>query len=118
MIRFKFLNLVFFSLFLFSCAKEEVQTFDCTGLSPTYTADIKAIIDARCATSGCHNSSSKANGIDLSSYATVVSESNKARFMGAIQQVAGYDPMPENSNKLSDANIQLISCWIENGQLP
>lgn len=101
---------------LLSCGKEEIETFDCTGLTPTYTEDIKSIIDANCATSGCHNASTQANGINLSTYALVVSESNKARFLGAIQQVSGYDPMPKDRAKLSDANIQLISCWLENGQ--
>lgn len=104
-------------VFLFaSCGKEEIQTFDCTGLTPTYTADIKPIIDANCATAGCHNGVSKANGIDLSTYSLVVSESNKARFLGAIQHRSGYDPMPKNQTKLSESNIRLISCWVENGQ--
>lgn len=113
-------SLIFIALatwgLLSACGKEEIQTFDCTGLMPTYTGNIKSIIDANCATSGCHNATTRANGIDLSTYTQVVSESNQDRFLGAIQQVSGYDPMPRGRAKLSDANIQLISCWVENGQ--
>ncbi|PHN05083.1 hypothetical protein [Flavilitoribacter nigricans] len=107
---------VLLSLFLGSCGKEEIQTFDCSGLTPTYTENIKSIIDANCATSGCHNATARQNGIDLSTYSLVVSESNRDRFLGSIQQISGYDAMPQGRSKLSDANIQLISCWIENGQ--
>ncbi len=106
-------------IFLFSCEKDEVeepQTYDCTGLTPTYTAEIKPIIDTNCATSGCHDSSSQAGGINLSTYALTSSESNNARFLGSIQRLSAYSSMPRNSAKLSDTTIQLIYCWVENGQ--
>lgn len=104
---------------LFSCEKDEVeepQTYDCTGLTPTYTAEIKAIIDTNCASSGCHNATSQAGGINLSTYALTSSESNNARFLGSIQHLSAYSSMPRNSAKLNDTAIQLIYCWVENGQ--
>lgn len=113
-----FIALLLLSI-LFSCEKEEAQelpTYDCTGLTPTYTAEIKPIIDTNCATTGCHNSSSQAGGINLSTYALTSSESNNARFLGSIQHLSAYSSMPRNSAKLSDTAIQLIFCWVENGQ--
>lgn len=95
--------------------KEQVSTIDCTGSSPTYTANVKALIDANCATSGCHSASAQANGINLSTYASTKSESSKSRFMGSIQHKSGYDAMPKGAAQLSDANIKTIYCWIENG---
>lgn len=101
---------------LFSCNKSSTTTYDCSGANPTYTQDIKSILDANCATSGCHNSSSQAHGINLSTYSEVVTESGKARFMGSIEHQSGYAAMPENKPKLSDADIQSIYCWIQNGK--
>ncbi|MCC7245156.1 MAG: cytochrome c [Saprospiraceae bacterium] len=100
----------------FSCKKDEIQTYDCTGITPTYTADIKAVMNASCATSGCHNATSKAKGIDLSTYAKVKSESANDRFMGSMQHLSGYDNMPQGASKLSDETLQKIYCWIHNGQ--
>lgn len=102
-----------------SCEREEaedIKTYDCSGVTPTYTADIKAILDNNCAFSGCHNSTSKANGIDLSTYAVAKSESEKKRFRGAIQRIPGYDPMPKGSGALDEALVEALSCWVQNGQ--
>ena len=100
---------------MMSCKKEKVTTYDCTGLTPTYTAEIKGIMDSQCATSGCHNASSKKAGIDLSTYAKVKSESAKDKFIGSMQHKSGYTAMPEGASKLDDATIQKISCWVSNG---
>lgn len=98
-----------------SCTKTDSMTYDCTGLAPTYTADIKPIMDSNCATSNCHNAATQQNGINLSSYAGTKSESSRARFMGSMQHLSGYKAMPENQAALSDANLQKIYCWVQNG---
>jgi hypothetical protein len=101
---------------LIACTKKsDVQTFDCTGITPTYTANIKSIIDANCATSGCHNASSQADGIDLSTFALVKSHTGHNAFLGSIQHVSGYEAMPKGGSKLSDADVKLISCWVQSG---
>jgi hypothetical protein len=101
----------------FSCNKDTVAppTTECTGTTPTYAADVKAIVDKNCAYSGCHSATSKADGIDLSTYALVKSESAKARFMGSINQVAGYTKMPKGTDKLPAASIKTLTCWIQSG---
>lgn len=107
--------LAFALLIALGCKKEEVQVFDCAGLTPTYTADIKAILDANCNTSGCHDVNTSSGNIDLTTYAKAKSESVKDRFLGSIQHKSGYRAMPDNEPKLSDALIQKISCWVQNG---
>jgi len=102
-------------LIIASCGKEDLITYDCTGLTPTYTSDVKALMDAHCATAGCHDAISKESGYDLSTYQAVVSDAEKNAFMGSMQHLKGYDSMPENSSKLSDTDLKTISCWIENG---
>lgn len=103
------------ALLLFSCGKDSLKTYDCTGITPTYTTDIKPIFDDFCATSGCHDSVKKEKGYDLSSYAGSKS-ANGDNILGSIQQAAGYDAMPKGSSKLSETQIQKIYCWIENGR--
>lgn len=102
---------------LVMCQKDSTgTTYDCTGLTPTYTSDVKAIMNASCAISGCHDAASQEDGIDLSTYAKVKSESAKDRFLGAIEHRSGYDAMPQGDSKLPDATIQKLYCWIQNGQ--
>ncbi len=98
------------------CTKEStVDTVTCTGTTPTYTNDIKAIMDASCALSGCHNASSKQAGYDLSSYAGTSSAASKTAFLGSIQHKSGFEAMPQGSSKLSDATLTKIACWVQNG---
>jgi hypothetical protein len=97
------------------CKKESVTTYDCTGVTSTYTANVKGIMDANCASAGCHSASSHASGFDLSSYAGVKSASSNAAFLGSIQQKSGYKAMPQGRSALADSDIKLISCWVQNG---
>lgn len=113
--KFLFLGAFVIALTLIQCSKETVDTATCTGTTPTYTADIKAIMDASCATSGCHNASSKAEGYDLSTYAGTVSASSKAAFLGSIQHKSGYDAMPKGASQLSSTALTKIACWVQNG---
>ena len=99
-----------------SCKDDESpDTVDCTGLNPTYNNDIKAILDASCTSSGCHNSTDLANGFDFSSYAPAAAISQGNRFLGAINHQNGFSAMPQNAPKLSTDNIQLLTCWVEDG---
>ena len=99
-----------------ACKKTEATTaFDCTGVTPIYTADIKSIFDASCALSGCHDAGTKEQGYDLSNYAGAKAASSKAALLGSIEHLSGYDAMPKGSGKLSDDKIKKISCWLDNG---
>ena len=102
------------AILVISCKDDDnPDEVDCTGLTPTYTADIKAILDTSCAKSGCHNSSDLANNIDLSTYATASAISQEARFLGAINHKSGFSPMPQDDDKLPTATIELLTCWVE-----
>lgn len=98
-----------------SCAKDQATNFDCTGLTPTYTSDIKPILNASCAKSGCHDAFSHQQGVDLSSYGSASDISRSSSFLGTIEHLNGYNPMPQGAGKLSNDKIQLLSCWVENG---
>lgn len=99
---------------LSNCKKEEIDTVDCSGTTPTYTANIKSIMDRDCAGSGCHSSSAKRSGYDLSSYAGVSTAAKSKAFLGAIQHKSGYSKMPKGASKLSDADVKTVTCWVQN----
>ena len=103
------------AVLLVSCQKDPDPTVDCTGLIPTYSADIKAILDASCALSECHSAGSQQAGINLSTYGGASSISSRDRFLGAVRHKKGFTPMPQNGPQLSAEKINLLACWVENG---
>lgn len=121
LIRWFFTQALLYGSFLYlamlciSCEKESPDMFDCSGIAPTYTADIKPILDASCAKSGCHNATTAEAGVNLSSYASASSISQEDRFLGAIQHKQGFPKMPDDGPKLPDAQIELLTCWVQNG---
>lgn len=111
---FSLASLAFLTIILFSCGKLQ-KGYDCTGQTPTYNNDIKAIYDANCATSGCHNSSHHAAGIDLSTYSGAVA-ANSDDILGSVEHNSGYSAMPKNAGKLTDTQIKKIYCWLQNSK--
>ena len=107
-----------FSLFLFNACQKDANSvaYDCTGLTPTYTNDIKSIMDGSCAMAGCHSAAAKAGGYDLSSYSAVSAAGSNNAFMGSMEHQSGYDAMPQGASKLSTTNLQKIYCWIQSGK--
>jgi len=113
---------IFLSLFvtafvasvLFSCDKYQ-KGYDCTGQTPTYNNDIKAIYDANCATAGCHDSPYHSSGVDLSTYTAAISANND-RILGCVEHNSGFSAMPKNASKLTDIQIKKIYCWMQNNK--
>jgi hypothetical protein len=102
------------ALLFITCGCKHVVTYDCTGITPTYTQNIQPILNATCANlPGCHGVNGDA--FDLTTYAGASDASKKKNFMGAIQHKPFYQKMPKDADRLPDAQIHLISCWIENG---
>lgn len=112
----KFHFLVVFGTFLLvnSCSKDEdpVNT-PCDGSMPSYTADIKPIINGNCL--GCHNGTQSESGIDLTTYSGVKAMADAGRLLGALHHQSGFTPMPKDSPQLSPGELQLFDCWVQNG---
>ena len=106
---------VLVTIMALSCKKDTVTTTDCTGVAPTYTSAVKALLDVKCATSGCHGASNPADGLDYSSYSAAKTNAAKDAFRGSIQHLSGYDAMPKGASKMSDADIKTLNCWVQNG---
>ncbi len=98
-----------------SCVTEHIDMIDCTGITPSYTTDIRPILNASCAKSGCHDAVTQEEGINLSSYQEANAISQENRFLGSIQHKKGYKKMPDDGPKLSESQVQLLTCWVQNG---
>ena len=93
----------------------------CDTTNITYTSYVKGIMDASCATSGCHDASTKSGSIDLSNYAGVKATAvtvahNTSLLLGAINHEDNFSAMPENAAKLSDCTILKITAWVNAGE--
>jgi hypothetical protein len=106
---------VLVTVMAWSCKKDAITTVDCTGVAPTYTANVKILLDGKCATSGCHAATNPAEGLDYSSYGQAKINCAKDNFRGSIQHLSGYDAMPKGAAKMSDADIKTLNCWVQNG---
>jgi hypothetical protein len=113
-----FTGFLFFGIFftvISSCSKDDHNAVDCAGVTPGYTNDIAPILNANCATSGCHSALFPASGINLSAYTPAKSASINGKLLQSIKHESGVAAMPQGASKLPEASIRLIECWIKNG---
>ncbi|MBF9223948.1 c-type cytochrome [Hymenobacter ruricola] len=83
----------------------------------TYANVISPIFDAHCRE--CHNSKDypvKGGGNNFGDYAAINSYFSPSKLLGCIRHDAGFDPMPQGREKLSDCDIQRIEAWIAAGK--
>lgn len=89
-----------------------------------YNRDIAPILLSSCATSGCHNSTSAADGVDLTSYSKVIQTGGVRPYNPSNSELIevlydnGEDRMPPSpSTRLSSDLIAKIELWINQGAL-
>ena len=82
-----------------------------TVTNPTYTANIKAIIDANCVS--CHGPGGENSSVPLQTYAQVSAKAADIKIR--IEKPAGDPLVMPKGGKLSQAKIDLINKWIANG---
>lgn len=106
------------SAFIMACGGEDEPTptpVTCDTEDITYTNYAKDILDASCATSGCHNNTSFASGFSLEDYDNTVLALAFNRTIGSINHDSGFSPMPKGASKLDDCTIEKLTVWIDNG---
>lgn len=86
---------------LFACKKENKFVPVCDGSTPTYDTDISAIISQNCVS--CH-----------SNYATYSGLSSTFSNGDFEKEVLNDQTMPKGGS-LSEAQLNQIKCWAENG---
>lgn len=109
------LLLLVVSLFI-QCKKDNVEsqqqntTNSCDTTNVTYSR-IASILSANSCT-GCHNSGAS---VPLNNYDNVKAAANSGRLLGAVEHLAGYTPMPNSSQKISECDRKTIRAWINQG---
>ncbi|MGH1363231.1 MAG: hypothetical protein ACRBF0_06715 [Calditrichia bacterium] len=92
----------------------------------SWNLHIRPILQDNCAVSGCHDSGTQQNGLDLqadpptfqsNNRLVVVPFSRTTSFLYAIlfQETDGIPRMPKERGALSDAKVTAIGTWIDEG---
>jgi len=97
---------------------------------PTF-ANVSQIFSSNCATSGCHDSKTQQNGVDLSGYDAAINsvgsqygkkviQPNDAAGSPLVDKISSGNPqygvqMPKGGSPLSSDDVNLIKQWIDNG---
>ena len=110
-----YIAIFFICVSLTSCGNGDDDMFECDGITPTYNTNVKPILDASCAKSGCHDAITVQNGVNFSTYATASIVSQQERFLGVIHHRNGFPEMPFDGPKLPNDQLQILSCWVQNG---
>ncbi|MBK7029438.1 MAG: hypothetical protein IPH45_09570 [Bacteroidales bacterium] len=85
----------------------------CDTTNVTYLTHIKPLLQNHC--QGCHSGGNPSGGIPLVIYSDAKAIADNGKFLGTINQLNGYSPMPQNSNKLTDCQINMVKIWINLG---
>ena len=101
----------------FGCSKKSdssspstttTTSIDCTGISPSFSATVFALIQAKCATSGCHDAGSTNSGGPFTTYAQISAKASN------IKAQVSSGAMPK-SGSLSASEKSSIVCWVSSG---
>jgi hypothetical protein len=110
--RMKTFLLVAFGVFVFSaCSKSAdipVNATDPCGSQKSFASDVQPVIQASCATSGCHGATSQNGPGPLVTYSQIFNARS------SILSAVSSGRMPPNGNLSASAKSTII-CWINNG---
>ncbi len=88
----------------------------CETTNITYVHDIAPILQAKCATSGCHDGSGGTSApYNLNTYQGAYLAYKSATLIDAIEQNGSVPAMPQNAPKLSSCDIDKIATWVADG---
>lgn len=84
-----------------------------------FESEILPIFQSNCTSSGCHNSTDKEDGKDLSSYAGIsafLDDEGKKKLINVLRGDKGEDLMPPApQSPLPESSIELIIDWLDGG---
>lgn len=88
------------------------SSLNCSNTNYTYVVDIQPIMQQNC--TRCHNTNMKA-GYNFGEVADVKRAGSNGFLLGTIKYDVGFMHMPAYADKLDQATIDKIECWINTG---
>lgn len=106
-------------LLLFSACTKEHGKDNSTGnnggtAGPLFT-DVKNVLQANCALSGCHAGSNPQNGIDFNNDAHIIAQKSRIKLRAVDEAGTSNQMPPPPSPSLSAADQKKITDWITAG---
>ncbi len=105
-------------LYIASCGSDdEADPTGCELVTATYNGDVKAVINASCAASGCHSGANANAAIpeddkDYTTYAGIKASLDD----GSFNTRAIIDKtMPPSPGELTAEQLELLTCWKDAG---
>ncbi|MCS7036534.1 MAG: hypothetical protein RMJ33_13815 [Saprospiraceae bacterium] len=123
--KFYYLSVLLLSLLvaLIGCSKDDknpdyIKEANCATVkadSNTYTLFVRGVMNASCATGGCHDAGTASSGVNLSNYAGVKKAFESQNLLCSVNHGKGCSPMPKGGQKLSPQVLTRLACWARNG---
>ena len=96
--------------FFYACTKETAtkSSDDCSSTPKSFSIDVNPVIQASCASSGCHGAGSNSGPGALLTYSQVFNARS------AIRSAVSSGRMPKNRSLTTSEKAKII-CWIDSG---
>jgi uncharacterized membrane protein len=117
--KYLIISISAFVFLISSCYYDKEETLYppkiCNAKDSSFSISVRPILENRCYS--CHSGASNGgiSGVNLEGYANVKIQVDNGLLLKSIKHLPGAEPMPRNSSKLSDCEIQKITNWIEAG---
>jgi hypothetical protein len=85
----------------------------CDSTNVTYSQTIVPIMTGNC--NVCHSTTLASGGIVTDTYDGLSVIAKNGRLWGAVSHSQGFQPMPQNTSKLSGCDLGKIKVWINAG---
>jgi hypothetical protein len=116
-LAFAVLSTLIFCLGLQSCEyNNEDELFPpgpCATDTITYTGVIEPLMADKCYE--CHDDDNRLGNVDLEGYNNLVFYVEDGSLLGSVKHDAGFSPMPDGRDQLSDCEIEQLETWISEG---
>ena len=63
----------------------------------------------------CHEAADPAGGITLEGYGRLLDYIEDGSILASIRYESGYEPMPQDYDRMPDCEVEMIAKWIEQG---
>lgn len=108
---------VFISSCFYDIESELYPYSTCISINTKYSADVLPILQRSCYSCHSHDNAPLNGNIRLDSYENVLHYVQNGLLMGSLRHEAGYVPMPQDAQKISDCDISKIEAWIADGAM-